>query len=358
MLVVHSQLQRGHDPASELSLGLLVPAYEVPGRADAIVAALTAEGGHTLVAPIEHGEAPILAVHDAAMLRYLERCWADWTAAGHAGQPIVPDTLPHERMRTGMGPAPEVRSASGAIGYWCFDTSTPIVAGTYAATRAAVDVALTAAEAVLGGAAAAYGLCRPPGHHTATSMFGGYCYLNNAAIAAQWLVAQGAGRVGILDVDYHHGNGTQQVFWERPDVPYASLHADPQRAYPYFTGHASEVGGGAGRGATFNQPLPAGTDDGTYLVALTRALDWLADRTDDLLVVSLGLDTYALDPIGDLALSTAAYAACGRLVARSGRRLVILQEGGYHLPTLGDNVRGWLDGASTGRTVGYPSIAT
>ena len=158
-------------------------------------------------------------------------------------------------------------------------------------------------------------------------MFGGYCYLNNAAIAAQWLVAQGAGRVGILDVDYHHGNGTQEVFWERPDVPYASLHADPMRAYPYFTGHASETGAGAGAGATFNQPLPAGTDDAAYLVALTRALDWLVDRSDDLLVVSLGMDTYALDPIGDLALTTAVYAACGRLVARTGRRLVILAGG-------------------------------
>ena len=211
-----------------------------------------------------------------------------------------------------------------------------------------MDVALTAAAAVLGGAAAAYGLCRPPGHHTARAMFGGYCYLNNAAIAAQWLVAQGAGRVGILDVDYHHGNGTQEIFWERPDVPYASLHADPMRAYPYFTGHASETGAGAGAGATFNQPLPAGTDDAAYLVALTRALDWLVDRTDDLLVVSLGMDTYALDPIGDLALTTAVYAACGRLVARTGRRLVILAEGGYHLPTLGENVRGWLEGASAG----------
>lgn len=156
----------------------------------------------------------------------------------------------------------------------------------------------------------------------------------------------GAGRVGILDLDYHHGNGTQEIFWERADVPYASIHADPDRRYPYFAGHADERGGGAGSGATFNQPMPAFLDDAGYLVALDRALDWLGGRTDGSLVVSLGMDTYGEDPICDFALSTPVYAEVGRRVAATGNRLVVLQEGGYFVPALGVNVRTWLRGAA------------
>jgi acetoin utilization deacetylase AcuC-like enzyme len=280
------------------------------------------------------------------MLAYLERAWAAWAASGRTGA-IIPDTILSAGYRGSMGDAPEPRSPEGAIGYWCFDTATPIVAGTWAAARAAVDVALTASDAVLGGEPAAYGLCRPPGHHVARAMFGGYCFLNNAAIVAETLVRAGAGRVGILDVDVHHGNGTQQLFWERADVAYASLHGDPHRAYPHFSGHAAETGGGAGTGFTLNIPLPDSVADDAYLGALQQALDWLDGRIDDLLVVSLGIDTSEHDPLGDLALTTDGFRRCGTLVARSGRRLVILQEGGYHLPDLGANVVAWLDGAES-----------
>ena len=176
---------------------------------------------------------------------------------------------------------------------------------------------------------------------------GGYCFLNNAAVAAQALRLGGAQRVAVLDVDYHHGNGTQQLFWERPDVPYVSLHADPDRAYPYFSGHADETGGGAGLGATLNIPLPARTGDDAYLAELERALDWLDGRADDVLVVSLGIDTYERDLLGDLSLTTEGYRRCGELVARAGRRLVVLQEGGYYIPALGENVAAWLDGVES-----------
>lgn len=195
MRVIHSPLHRGHDASVEVSLGTPIPAWEVPERAETILAALRADGSHAVQAPDEHGEAPILAVHDAAMVRFLERCWGEWRDAGRSG-PIFPDTLLLERYREGMGPGREPRAVAGAIGYWCFDTATPIVAGTYPAARAAVDVALTAAAAVLAGERAAYGLCRPPGHHVARAMFGGYCFFNNAAIAAEWLVAQGTGPGG------------------------------------------------------------------------------------------------------------------------------------------------------------------
>ena len=237
MLVVHSPAHLQHRYDVEIQHGQTVPALEIPERATSILEALTAAGRHTLASPRAYGMAPLGAVHEPAMLRYLESCWQEWAATGRT-HPIVPETVLLHTYRDGMGEVREPRTPAGRIGYWCFDTESPIVEGTWPATREAADVALTAAEAVLEGAPASYGLCRPPGHHAARRMFGGYCYVNNAAIVAEWLTARGAGRVGILDVDYHHGNGTQQLFWERADVPYASLHVDPDRAYPYFSGHA------------------------------------------------------------------------------------------------------------------------
>ena len=346
MRIVHSPLQSGHVYDVEIQFGQAVPALEVPARAEAILDALSVTGRHQVVGPRAYGMAPLEAVHDPAMLRYLETCWADWAATGRT-QPIIPETLLLAAYREGMGPVRQPRTPKGAIGYWCFDTESPIVEGTWPATRAAADVALTAAETVLDGASAAYGLCRPPGHHAARRMFGGYCYVNNAAIVAEWLVGRGAGRVGILDVDFHHGNGTQQLFWDRADVPYVSLHGDPDRVYPYFSGHADETGGGAGAGYTLNIPLPAGTPDATYLGELERALDWLDSRTDELIVVSLGMDTYERDLLGDFAITSDGYRRMGELVARTGRRLVILQEGGYYLPALGTNVAAWLDGVAS-----------
>ena len=220
-----------------------------------------------------------------------------------------------------------------------------LVAGTYVAARGAVDAALTAVDLVLGGEPIAYGLCRPPGHHAARSMYGGYCFFNNAAIAAEAITRASGERVAILDVDYHHGNGTQQIFWRRGDVRYVSIHADPQRAYPYFLGRADETGEGEGAGENLNLPLRAGATNADYLEATDRALEAIAAAPGSVVVVSLGFDTYGLDPIGDFALTTDVYHEVGRRVATLGRRLVILQEGGYHRPSLGENARAWLRGA-------------
>jgi acetoin utilization deacetylase AcuC-like enzyme len=244
-------------------------------------------------------------------------------------------------------PQIEPTDLTGRLGWWCFDTGTPILTGTYAAARAAVDVALTTADLVLGGAAVAYGLCRPPGHHAGRSVFGGFCYFNNAAIAAEHLVRQTGGKVAVLDLDYHHGNGTQQIFYEREEVLYMSLHADPRRAYPYFSGFADETGAGPGAGATYNIPLPVGTTDAHYLTALDQALEALSRFTPTLTIVSLGQDTYVHDPLGDFALTTSVYTECGRRVAAAASRLVVLQEGGYYLPDLGDNVREFLLGCAS-----------
>ena len=343
--VIYSPTHLLHDPSFEVAGGVRIPAWEVTGRAEAIRAALAADPAFEVAGPVAHGLDPILAVHDPGLVGFLESAWPEWLAGGGAADGMLADTFDRPGLRGKLGASREPRNAGARFGYWGFDTTTPIVAGSWAATRDAVDVALTAADTILAGERVAYGLCRPPGHHAGRALFGGYCYLNNAAIATQWLVGRGAGRVGILDVDYHHGNGTQEIFWERGDVAYASIHGDPARAYPYFAGHADETGAGPGAGATFNQPQPPGLDDMAYLAALDRALDWLAGRHDGLLVVSLGIDTYARDPICDFALTTAAYHEVGRRVASTGARLVVLQEGGYFVPHLGQNVREWLRGA-------------
>jgi acetoin utilization deacetylase AcuC-like enzyme len=247
-------------------------------------------------------------------------------------------------MREGMGAWRPPRTALGRIGYYGFDTATPLVAGTYGAARGAVDVALTTLDAVLAGAPAAYGLCRPPGHHAPRAAFGGYCFFNNAAIAAQAALDAGATRVCVLDVDYHHGNGTQQLFYDRGDVAFVSLHADPERAYPYFTGWPDERGTGRGAGATHNHLLEAGCDDATYLAVLGRALADIASFGPEVLVVSLGVDTVGTDPIGDLGVTPAMYEPAGRLVGGLGVPTVVLQEGGYDLDVIGPCVAGFLAG--------------
>ena len=213
--------------------------------------------------------------------------------------------------------------AGGRAGFWGLDSAAPLVAGTYVAARGAVDVALTAVDLVLdGGETAAYGLCRPPGHHSARSMYGGYCFFNNAAIAAEDITRRTGERVAIIDVDFHHGNGTQQIFWRRGDVRYVSIHAHPDRQYPYFLGRDDETGEGEGAGENLNIPLRAGATNEDYLEATDRACEAIAAVPGSVVVVSLGFDTYGLDPIGDFALTTDVYHEVGRRVAALGRRLV------------------------------------
>ncbi len=344
MRVVFSPEHRRHAPAHELADGRAIDIFETPDRAETILSALESDGGFETAEPMEHGAGPIKAVHDPAMVEFLEGAWRDWREAGEEADEIFPDTFALAAYREGMGPGREPKTTRAGIGRWCFDTATPMVEGTYPAARASVDVALTAADLVLAGERFAYGLCRPPGHHAARGMFGGYCFLNNAAIVAEELARQAGEPVAILDVDYHHGNGTQQIFYERGDVLYVSLHGDPDRAYPYFSGFADETGAGRGRGATLNLPLPIRCTNETYLENLDRGSERIAAFGGEIVVVSLGIDTYELDPICDLALTTAAYQEAGRRVAALGRRVVVLQEGGYFLDHLGENVRQWLRG--------------
>ncbi len=351
MQVVYTPAHLGHDVTLETFMGQPVPANEVAERAEIIRTTLDADGGFERIGPTDHGEAPITAVHEPAMVRFLEVAWSEHRRQGVDRPYLSADTYPNYKMFEGMSPEAvqalvrEPEFAGGRAGYWGLDTAAPLVAGSYVAARGAVDVAMTTVDLVLGGANAAYGLCRPPGHHSARSMYGGYCFFNNAAIAAHAITAATGERVAILDVDYHHGNGSQQIFWRRGDVRYVSIHADPERAYPYFLGRADETGEGEGAGENLNLPLRAGATNEDYLEATDRAIDAIAAVPGSVVVVSLGFDTYGLDPIGDFALTTDVYHEVGRRVATLGRRLVILQEGGYHRPSLGENARAWLRGA-------------
>jgi len=346
--VIHSDAHLAHAGLIELASGVEVPCYESPERAVAIQAALLEDGGFAFEAPGEHGREPILAVHDADMVEVFEHAWTDALAAGAAdgSRPMLPDTFLLDAYRGPMPPSELPAGRHHQLGAYLFDTATPIVAGTWGAALAAVDVAISTAERVVGGVPLAYGLCRPPGHHAARGMLGGYCYFNNAAIAAEWLRREGgARRVAILDIDYHHGNGTQQIFWERGDVLYLSLHADPARAYPYFSGYAGERGAGDGAGLTRNWPLAARTAFDAYAVALAEALRMIvAFAPDAPLVISAGFDTFERDPIGDLALRTPDYREIGRMVAGLGMRTVVLQEGGYAVDALGANALALLSG--------------
>jgi acetoin utilization deacetylase AcuC-like enzyme len=344
--VIASDAHLAHDGLIELVRGDPAPCHESPARALEIERALRAAEGYSFERPIDHGTAPITAVHDPDLVDLLEHVWTDARSLGlDTSRPLIPDTFATVAFANGHEPAGTPASRVDRLGGYCFDTATPIVEGTYAAARAAVDVALTAARRVLEGAPLAYGLCRPPGHHAGTRLFGGYCYFNNAAIVAHSLVDGGAARVAILDVDYHHGNGSQQIFWERADVLYVSLHGDPSRAYPYFSGHAAEVGGGAGIGRNRNFPLARHADLAGYAAALSKALRLIVEFDPDApLVLSLGFDTFESDPISDLALRTTDYQTIGGMIAELGLPVIALQEGGYALDAIGANAVSFLDG--------------
>jgi acetoin utilization deacetylase AcuC-like enzyme len=347
--VVYTLRHRLHHPLQEIESSGIQEPFEHPGRAELIRAALADDPDRfEFVAPDEHGLEPIAAVHDPGLIRFLETAWQEYHAVHGPVHDVVPDVFPHPGLRAGMGAVTEPRHIGARLGWWCYETTTPITQTTYEAARASVDVAMTAARLVTDGERLAYGLCRPPGHHAARSVYGGYCFFNNAAVVANHLTTSTGGRAVVLDVDYHHGNGTQQIFYEREDVGFVSLHGDPVRAYPYLTGFAEEQGSGPGRGATANHPLPAGLDDDGYLAALAVALEQVAAMRPDVLVVSLGVDTFGGDPISDLALTADGFERCGAAIAALGLPTVVLQEGGYADEALGENVRRWLVGAAGG----------
>jgi len=324
--------QRDHAPALELHNGAFVPFAESGARADAILAAI---GGAEPA--IDHGEEPLRAVHDEAYLAFLWAAHKDWRAAGREGDAIG-YAWPVVRRR-----ALSLERIDARFGRFSMDASSPVAAGTWDSAYWSAQAALTALDAVLAGERAAFALCRPPGHHCGADYLGGYCYLNSAAIAAEAAVAAGR-RVAILDVDYHHGNGTQDIFYARGDVFFASLHADPRTDYPFFWGHEDETGEGEGEGATLNLPLPRGTDLAAYLPALDTALARIAGFAPELLIVSYGADTFSGDPISQFRIETADYEVIARRIAGLGLPTLVVMEGGYAIDALGANVASFLGG--------------
>jgi acetoin utilization deacetylase AcuC-like enzyme len=332
MRIFFDSRQLAHAPVQELHNGAFMPFAEHPGRVDSILTAI----GETEPA-VDHGEAPLRAVHAADYLAFLADAWRDWHEAGRPGDAAA-YAWPVVRRRPLA-----LERIDARLGLFSYDASTPIAEGTWLSAYWGVQSALTALDAVLGGERAAFALCRPPGHHSGADYLGGYCYLNNAAIAAQAAVAAGR-RVAILDVDYHHGNGTQDIFYARGDVLFVSIHADPVTDYPFFWGHADETGEGEGDGATLNLPLPRGTGIGEYLPALDRALGRIRDWSADLLICSFGADTFSGDPISYFRLDTADYPRLARRIADAGLPVAVVMEGGYAVDALGANVAAFLSG--------------
>jgi acetoin utilization deacetylase AcuC-like enzyme len=338
------ETQRLHDPRTFLSSGAPQPNPESPGRIDALLAAL----GNMALAPEAPGDAglgPIAAVHSPEYIVFLRRIFARWQRIEGASAEVIPNIHP------GRGPASYPASAVGQAGYHMADTSCPISEGTWESAYWSAQTAVSAADAVLSGAPAAYALCRPPGHHAFADLAGGFCFLNNAAIAAERLTRAGR-RVAVLDIDLHHGNGTQGIFYARGDVFTVSVHADPARYYPFFWGHAAERGEGAGRGANLNLPLPRGSGDAVFRTALGTALERIDAFGTDAIVLALGLDAFEGDPFGGLAVTTKGFGSIAGEIAGLGLPTVIVQEGGYLCPELGANLGSVLGGFAAKHRIG------
>ena len=334
MLTFASDAHRGHHPRQPFhDQGRMIDPPEVPERAERIRAAIVDADLGPIVEPEAHGLQPVLRVHTPAYVEFLEHVHAHWRQATDA--PESGEAVPYARPVRGQpfsGPHHPIE----ALGWYSHDNDA-ILAGTWAAAIGAVDVTVSAWRAVADGeATGAYALARPPGHHAATDSYAGYCFLNNAAIAASMWAELGA-RVAILDVDYHHGNGTQQIFYERGDVSFISLHADPAHEYPFFSGYASERGAGTGAGANHNFPLPLGTDWGRYAPALDAAADVIRAFGADALVVSLGVDTSAED-YDTFELRADDFTRMGATIGALGLPTLLVQEGGYDLGVIGRNV--------------------
>ncbi|MBS0450760.1 MAG: histone deacetylase family protein [Proteobacteria bacterium] len=343
MLTIYNEQHALHQGRMEMFRGQLVPSFEVPARVDHVLEALNARG----IGPVSEpdaglGDALLRSVHAPRYLDFLAGAWDEWVALdpANAALDVLPSYWPAPGMRRDVLPT----SFPARVGLYAFDAGTPLMAGTWQAARHGAACAWTAASRVAGGERAAFALTRPPGHHAGADFYGGYCFLNNAAIAAQTLRDAGAARVAVLDVDYHHGNGTQAIFYERADVHVASLHGDPRTDYPYYLGHADERGAGEGLGFNHNLPLARGTDFATWRATLAQALQGIAAAGAEALVVSLGVDTFEGDPVAGFRLKSDDYLRIGEDLAGAGLPTVFVFEGGYAVAEVGVNAVNVLQG--------------
>lgn len=335
MKTFFNHLHAQHQGQFEMFRGALVPCHEVPARADHVLAELNKRQLGQVLAPQTFAASVLAGIHSPRYLTFLENAWAEWVALdpANAARDALPSVWPTRTLRSDVLP----ENFAARMGLFSIDAGSPLTAGTWVAAREGAHCALSAAQAVLAGDRVAFSLSRPPGHHAGADFFGGYCFLNNAALAAQHLRNGGLSQVAVLDVDYHHGNGTQAIFYNRPDVFFASVHGDPRTEYPFFLGYADETGAGPGEGCNLNLPLPRGTDYGNWSDALEVALAAIDRFGAEALVLSLGVDTFAADPISGFQLQSADYLRMGERLRQTGLPTVVVFEGGYAVQEVGIN---------------------
>ena len=341
MITFYNHLHAQHQGKVEMFRGELVPCFEVPARADHVLAELQRRKLGTVQHPHGFDDVALERIHSPRYLRFLATAWDQWVALdpANAVKDILPSVWPTRTFRTDVEPD----NFAAKMGLYSFDAGSPFTAGTWVAARAGAHCALSAAQQLVQGDRAAFALSRPPGHHAGADFFGGYCFLNNAALAAQHLRDAGMAKVAVLDIDYHHGNGTQTIFYDRPDVFFTSIHGDPNTEFPFYLGHADETGSGAGQGANLNIPLPRGTGFERWSAALEQALQAITHFGADALVVSLGMDTFEGDPISGFTLKSADYFAVGQRLEAAGLPTVLVFEGGYAVAEVGVNVANVLE---------------
>jgi acetoin utilization deacetylase AcuC-like enzyme len=341
MIVLFSPQHALHSPVHEFFRGERVPCFETPSRAEYVRSELVARG-HQLRVPTADCRPLLTTVHATRYVAFLESAWEQWLAmdSANAGLQPFPSVWPIRSLRSDLEPTDFI----ARLGLYSFDNGTPLAAGTWAAAKAGADAAVSAANLLAGGQRAVFCASRPPGHHAGVDFMGGYCFLNNAAIAAQALRSRGCERVAVLDVDYHHGNGTQAIFYERSDVLVVSIHADPKTEYPFYSGYADETGAGDGRGFNRNLPLPVGTEAEMWFAALEAACAAIEHYRADALVVSLGLDTFVGDPLTRFKLLSDDFRRLGAKLGRMGLPTAFILEGGYAAAELGINAANVLDG--------------
>jgi acetoin utilization deacetylase AcuC-like enzyme len=337
---IYTDEHRHQDGKLELIDGKFLPAFEMPRRAQIVIDRVKAEKLGPIQPPEEFGLDPVRRVHDKGFVEFLRTAWDEWIQA-HGAYDALPLAW-HTRGFRKNPPLPE--QIDGKISYYAIDAGTPIMAGTWRAITAAANVALTGARLVKAGERAVFSLCRPPGHHAGTDFFGGYCFFNNVAVAAQWFRDNGCKKVAILDVDYHHGNGTQEMFYRRADVLTISIHADPRQEYPFFLGHADETGKGKGEGFHLNLPLRWYSAWDRYEEAMQVAMKKLKKYGPEVILVSLGLDTFKDDPISKFKLEHEDYLRIGEMIAAAGKPTLFVMEGGYAVEALGVNTVNVLTG--------------
>jgi len=339
MITVFSERHRLRNSKTELYGGQLITPFESPSRADIVMERVKNEKLGEIIEPLDFGIAPVLALHDAGFVEFLQNAWDEWLKTGFEGE-LIPTCWPARRMSNRI---PEF--IEGKVGYYSMSCETSISKGTWEAASVSKDVALTGAEILLKrGQKGIFSLCRPPGHHAAFDMFGGYCFLNNAAISAQWFRDNGIEKVSILDIDFHHGNGTQDIFYERGDVLYISLHGHPRDAFPHFSGYKDETGYNEGEGTTFNWPMSADTRFGKWSDYLKESLEIIEKFDSEIIVVSLGVDTFEKDPISFFKLESDDFLSIGKLIAELDKSTHFVMEGGYDIEELGVNVVNVLQG--------------